>query len=64
MPKLSKEDHEAVLRYIVGLDEYIRVAMGGLDRKNQTQAAVWNQLDLAIARLKALSAFLTLGAEK
>jgi hypothetical protein len=55
MPQLTKKEHETVVRDIEAIDGYIRAAMDALDRKDKKQRNAWNQLDLAIPRLRGLS---------
>jgi hypothetical protein len=60
MVELTDERQQTIGRDLRAVATFIEAAKDGLDRKKKEQRAVWDLLDLAEARLQALSLYLGL----
>lgn len=60
MPNLTDAEDAAIGRDLTVIANHLRAAKDGLNRRKENERAVWNQLDLAEARLQAMSMFLSL----
>ncbi len=58
--ELTLDQWETIVRDLTAITERIDRAKDGLDRHKAGQRAVWDELDLAEARLQGLSMFLGL----